>query len=87
MLLYVRAPPPPSIKLGGNPLPEIYVHKITNYLLFFKWGLTFLSPNGTRFSCCHFRSQKSLYFGALPFYIKALVMDIARIKIITFPAI
>jgi hypothetical protein len=39
-------------------------------------------PNGTSFACCHLRAQKSLDFQGLPFPM-ALVMDVARIKIIT----
>jgi hypothetical protein len=45
---------------------------------------SFLGPNCTRFVCCYFRVQKSLDFRAHAFQM-ALVMDISRIKIITFP--
>ncbi len=44
---------------------------------------TFLGPNSTRFARCRFRAQKSLNFQG-PFLPMALVMDIARIKIIMY---
>jgi hypothetical protein len=53
------------------------------------WALkisAILYPNGTRYACCHFRAQTSLDFQGPPLPM-ALVMDVARIKIITFRAI
>ncbi len=50
------------------------------------WALdisTFLGPKGTRCARCHFRAQKSLDFRAYPLKM-ALVMDIARLKIIKY---
>jgi hypothetical protein len=42
---------------------------------------TFLGPNDTRFARCHFWAQKSLDFEGPP-SLMALLMDVARIKII-----
>ncbi len=50
-------------------------------LLAFGLG-SFLVPNGTRNARCHFRAQISLDFQG-PNHTIALVMDIARLKIIT----
>jgi hypothetical protein len=41
-----------------------------------------LLANGTRFARCHFRTRKSVNFQGPPLPM-ALVMDVARIKIIT----
>jgi hypothetical protein len=51
-----------------------------------KFESTFLGPNGTRFAHCHFRDQESLDFKPHPLP-TTLVMDIARIKIISCRAI
>jgi hypothetical protein len=47
---------------------------------------TFMGTNGTRCTCCHFRAPKSLDFQG-PTLPMALVMDVARILIITSHAI
>jgi hypothetical protein len=49
-------------------------------------ALDILAPNGNRFDHSHFRSQKSLDFQGPPLPI-ALVMDLARLKTITYHAI
>jgi hypothetical protein len=61
---------------------ETDVHKITNVPVFLYGALTY-GPNGTRFAGCHFRAQKSLDFQSPPLPI-ALVMGVARIKIMSF---
>ncbi len=45
-----------------------------------------MGPNGTRYARCHFRAQKSLDFQG-PTLTIALVIDIARLKIIMSRAI
>jgi|688.fasta_scaffold382820_1 hypothetical protein len=47
---------------------------------------TILGPYGTRFALCHFRAQKKARFQGPPL-LMALVMDSARIKIITSRAL